>query len=92
VVGVAVRLILDGAGTCTRSAIGITGVTDKAYRATRVEQMLAGKKLDEKIIKEAAAEAIRNIDIIEDINGSSEYRSQLTRVYVERAIETAMKS
>jgi aerobic carbon-monoxide dehydrogenase medium subunit len=90
VVGVAVRLALDGAGTCARSAIAITGVTDKAYRATRVEQMLAGKKLGEKIIADAASEATRNIDVIEDINGSSEYRAQLTRVYVERAIETAL--
>ena len=92
VVGVAVRLALDGAGNCARSAIAITGVADKAYRATRVEQMLAGKKLDEKIIEGAAAEATRNIDVIEDINGSSEYRSQLTRVYVFRAIQTALKS
>src|ERR671915_31026 len=50
VVGVAVRLALDGAGACSRSAIGITGVTDKPYRASRVEQMLTGKKLDQKII------------------------------------------
>lgn len=92
VVGVAVRLALDGAGVCTRSAIAITGVTDKAYRAARAEQMLAGKKLDEKTISDAAVEATRNIDVIEDINGSSEYRSQLTRVYVERAIHAALKS
>ena len=90
VVGVAVRLALDGAGACARSAIAITGVTDKAYRATRVEQMLAGKKLDEKIIEDAAAEATRTIDVIEDINGSSEYRGQLTRVYVARAIRSAL--
>jgi carbon-monoxide dehydrogenase medium subunit len=90
VVGVAVRLALDGAGTCARSAIGITGVTDKAYRATRVEQMLAGRKLDENLIEDAAAEATRNIEVIEDINGSSEYRAQLTRVYVARAIRSAL--
>ena len=90
VVGVAARLAVDEAGACTRSAIGITGVTDKAYRATRVEQMLTGRKLDEKTIADAAAEATRNIDVIEDINGSSEYRGQLTRVYVERAIKTAL--
>jgi carbon-monoxide dehydrogenase medium subunit len=92
VVGVAVRLGLDGAGNCARSAIGITGVTDKAYRASRVEQMLAGKKLDETFIEDAAAEATRNIEVIEDINGSSEYRSHLTRVYVVRAIQSALKS
>jgi carbon-monoxide dehydrogenase medium subunit len=92
VVGVAVRLALDGAGACARSAIGITGVTDKAYRATRVEQLIAGRKLDQKVIEEAAAEATHNIDVIEDINGSSEYRAQLTRVYVARAIHSALES
>jgi aerobic carbon-monoxide dehydrogenase medium subunit len=92
VVGVAARLAVDEAGACTRSAIGITGVTDKAYRATRVEQMLTGRKLDEKTIADAAAEATRNVDVIEDINGSGEYRGQLTRVYVERAIQAALNS
>jgi carbon-monoxide dehydrogenase medium subunit len=92
VVGVAARLALDEAGTCARAAIAVTGVTDKAYRASRVEQMLTGKKLDEKIIGDAAAEGTRNVEVIEDINGSSEYRSQLTRVYIARAIEMALKS
>src|SRR3970282_543262 len=36
VVGVAVRIAVDGMGNCSRAAIGITGVTDKAYRADRV--------------------------------------------------------
>jgi carbon-monoxide dehydrogenase medium subunit len=91
VVGAAVRLTLDAAGTCSRAAIGITGVTDKAYRAERVEQMLTGKKLDATVIEEAAREACRNIEVIEDINGSAEYRKQLTEVYVGRAIEAALK-
>ncbi|MBI1998156.1 MAG: xanthine dehydrogenase family protein subunit M [Deltaproteobacteria bacterium] len=91
VVGVAVRLALDAGGTCSRAAIGITGVTDKAYRAAHVEQTLTGKKLDAKLIEAAAAEATRNIDVIEDINGSGEYRTQLTHVYVARAIEAALR-
>ena len=91
VVGVAVRIAVDDAGNCSRAAVGITGVTDKAYRAERVEQMLTGKKLDAKLIETAAAEATRNIEVIEDINGSSEYRTQLTRVYVGRAIENALR-
>ncbi len=91
VVGVAVRIALDGAGNCSRAAVGITGVTDKAYRAERVEQMLTGKKLDAKLIENAAAEATHNIEAIEDINGSSEYRKHLTEVYVVRAIENALR-
>jgi aerobic carbon-monoxide dehydrogenase medium subunit len=90
VVGVAVRLALDGNETCNEIAVGITGVTDKAYRAERVEQMLKGKRLDASAIEQAAREATHNIEVIEDINGSSEYRKHLTEVYVARAMEAAL--
>jgi aerobic carbon-monoxide dehydrogenase medium subunit len=92
VVGVAVRMALDPSGVCNRIAVGITGITDKAFRAERVETMLAGKKLDTQLIEAASVEATRNIDVIEDINGSSEYRAHLTHVYVARAIQAAMQS
>ena len=91
VVGVAVRITMDSAASCTRAALGITGITDKAYRPNRAEEILTGKKLDSKIIAQAAAESTRNIEVIEDINGSSEYRTHLTHVYVERAIEAALQ-
>jgi carbon-monoxide dehydrogenase medium subunit len=90
VVGVAVRLAVDAAGGCNRAAVALTGVTDKAYRAERVETMLAGKKLDAQTIEAAAAEATRNVDVIEDINGSIEYRTHLAQVYVTRAIQAAL--
>jgi aerobic carbon-monoxide dehydrogenase medium subunit len=90
VVGVAVRMALDPSGVCSRIALGITGVTDKAFRAERVETMLAGKKLDTQLIEAASVEATRNIDVVEDINGSSEYRAHLTHVYVVRAIQAAL--
>ena len=92
VVGVAVRLTLDNQSVCSRAAIGITGVTDKAYRPEWAEQMLTGKKLDTALIQQAAKEATRNIEVIEDINGSAEYRKHLTEVYMERAIQEALKS
>jgi carbon-monoxide dehydrogenase medium subunit len=91
VVGVAVRMALDAAQLCNRVAVGITGVTDKAYRAKRAERALTGKTLDAKLIEAAAAESTRNIEVIEDINGSAEYRTHLTHVYVARAIQQAMR-
>ena len=90
VVGVAARLALDASGTSIRAALGITGITDKAYRPRRAEEILTGKKLDTKTIEEAAAESTRNIDVIEDINGSNEYRKHLTEVYTVRAIQDAL--
>jgi aerobic carbon-monoxide dehydrogenase medium subunit len=92
VVGVAARIAVDGSGVCSRIALGITGVTDKAYRADRAEKMLTGKKLEPQLIEAAAREATRNIDVIEDINGSSEYRTHLTHVYVARTIQAALRS
>ena len=91
VVGVAVRLGMDASGVCNRAAIGITGVTDKAYRPERAEQLLTGKRLDAAVIDQAAAEATRNIEVIEDINGSAEYRKHLTEVYTARAIQEALR-
>ena len=91
VVGVAARLALGSGGICNSIAIGITGVTDKAYRAERVEQILTGKKLEASLIEQAAAEATHNLEVIEDINGSAEYRKHLTQVYVVRAIEAALQ-
>lgn len=91
VVGVAVRIGLDAADVCSRIAVGITGVTDKAYRADRVERTLLGKKLGRELLETAAAEATHNIEVIEDINGSVEYRTHLTHVYTERAIQAALQ-
>jgi carbon-monoxide dehydrogenase medium subunit len=91
VVGVAVRIAVDASEICSRIAVGLTGLADKAYRADRVERMLTGKKLESQLIESAALEATRNIDVIEDINGSSEYRAHLAHVYVARTIAAALR-
>ncbi len=90
VVGIAVCLKLDQDGICRNIAIGVTGVADKPYRAERVEKMLTGKKLESNLIEKAAAEVARDLDVIEDINGSKEYRSHLAQVYTVRAIQAAI--
>ncbi|MGH7830237.1 MAG: FAD binding domain-containing protein, partial [Candidatus Binatia bacterium] len=55
VVGVAVCLKIDPDQICNDVAIGVTGVTDKAYRPDAVEQRLRGKKLEPNLLEEAAA-------------------------------------
>ena len=92
VVGVAACLKLDPAGGCEEIALGITGVTEKTYRADDVETRLRGKKLETKLIEEAAAGVCRNVDVLDDINGSKEYRTHLARVYTFRAIEAALRA
>ena len=88
VVGVAVNLSIDG-GKCQSAAIGITGVSPKAYRASKVENALKGNALDAKTLSAAAAHASDGVDVNSDLYASAEYRKQLATVYTRRAIEMA---
>jgi carbon-monoxide dehydrogenase medium subunit len=89
VVGVAVNLSMDG-GKCQSAAIGITGVSPKAYRASKVESALKGNTLDAKTLSAAAAHAADGVDVNSDLYASVEYRKQLATVYTRRALETAI--
>ncbi|PWT90109.1 MAG: carbon monoxide dehydrogenase [Blastocatellia bacterium] len=90
VVGVAVNLVLNGAGDCEAATIGITGVGTKAYRANGVETALTGRALDAATIEVAAEHACDGVDANSDLYASSEYRCQLARVHTRRAIEAAV--
>jgi carbon-monoxide dehydrogenase medium subunit len=88
VVGVAINLLIDG-GKCQSAGIGITGVSPKAYRATKVENALKGNALDAKTLSAACAHAAAGVDVNSDLYASAEYRKQLATVYTRRAIEMA---
>ena len=88
-VGVAIRMRVGKDDRCEDISIGVTGVTDRAYRALGVERALQGKRLDPKAIEEAASVVVQGVDVMGNIHGSAEYRAQVARVYVARAIAAA---
>lgn len=90
VVGVAVSLMLAANGSCETAGVGITGVASKAYRATAVEQALAGKELIEANIVAAASHATDGVDANSDLYASEEYRRHLAVVHTRRAIQKAL--
>jgi carbon-monoxide dehydrogenase medium subunit len=90
VVGVAVSLMLAANGSCETAGVGITGVASKAYRATAVEQALAGKELIEANIVAAASHATDGVDANSDLYASEEYRRHLATVHTRRAIQKAL--
>jgi len=90
VVGVAANLTLDGGGKCQSAGVGITGVSPKPYRATKVESALKGAALDGKSLSSAAAHASDGVDANSDLFASGEYRRHLAEVYTRRALETAV--
>ena len=83
-------LITHANGKCTRARIGITGVAQKAYRATAVEQAIEGRALSNEEIAAAASKAAENVEALGDIHASAEYRKDLARIYTRRAIQAAI--
>ena len=91
-VGVAVRLKIASSQTCDQISVGVTGVSDRPYRGSSVEQALRGQKLDAKVIENAAARVTEGVDVVEDVNASQEFRAHLARLYTARAVQAALQS
>jgi aerobic carbon-monoxide dehydrogenase medium subunit len=87
VVGVAVRLSASS-GRVDTVAVGITGVSHIAYRATAVENALRGKSTA--AIQGAATRAADGVEVLGDYYASAEYRKQLAGVLTRRALEQAV--
>jgi carbon-monoxide dehydrogenase medium subunit len=91
VVGVAANLTFGEGRQCQSAAIGVTGVSAKAYRAAAVEAILNGASLDEQTIAAAASHATEGVDANGDLFASADYRRHLATVYVRRAITAAIE-
>ena len=91
IVGIAVCLKLNHEEACENIAIGVTGVSDTAYRAESVEQALRGKRLKPKVVEEAASAVTDGVEVNGGIHASSAFRAHLARVYVTRAIQAALE-
>lgn len=88
VVGVAVNLHKDG-DKVGAVRVGITGVSDGAYRATEVENALTGQAFSEDLAASAAEQATSGIDPLEDNFANADYRRQLAKALTKRAIVEA---
>jgi carbon-monoxide dehydrogenase medium subunit len=87
-VGAAVLLTIDPRNsTCQEATIGLSSVSPIPIRAKAAERILKGKKLEEKIIREAAQVAMDETQP----RSRPLYRREMTRVLVERAILRAME-
>lgn len=80
-------LILDLKSDTVKSAsITLGSVTPIIAHATKAEKFLAGKKLNDKNIAEAAELAVKSATPIDDVRGSASYRREMVRVTVKRGL------
>ncbi len=91
IVGVAAMVGLDEQGRLSSIAVGITGASARASRATTVENALRGQEPTPDAIAEAAAHAADGLECLADLHGSSEYRENLCRVLTRRVITEAVE-
>jgi carbon-monoxide dehydrogenase medium subunit len=85
---VAVQLTL-AAGTVKSVRIGLTNVSPVPMRAQRAEAQLTGKTLSEDVLEAAGKAAAAECEPSGDLRGSVEYKRDLTRVLLKRAVRAA---
>jgi aerobic carbon-monoxide dehydrogenase medium subunit len=70
--------------------IGMCGVGSTTLKAREAEEVLRGQKPDEELYKRAAERAAQECDPPDDARGTPEYKRDLVRVLVVRAMEQAV--
>lgn len=89
VAAVAVQVSLDDKGYCRRAGIGLCAVGPTALRATAAEKILNSAPLTDEHIREASEAAAKQCDPVADTRGSVEFKRDLIRVLVGRALNSA---
>lgn len=89
--GVAAQVTLGANNTVQAVAVGITGVSAKAFRASATERALQGQGATAEAVAQAAARSTDGVEAQGDIHASAEYRLHLTRVYTQRALQQAIE-
>lgn len=88
---VGVAVVLDIEGPRIRNASVIVGAaTDRPTRLAQAEALLRGAHPDDATLRRAGEAAAEELDIVGDAHGSASYKKQLLRVYLGRAVRTAL--
>ena len=92
VVDAAVVVRLDRMGRVSDARIALGSVAATIVRAPAAEAHLAGKRLKADIIAEAGRLASESVKPIDDIRGSAEYRAEMVKILVARALRQLASS
>jgi carbon-monoxide dehydrogenase medium subunit len=90
-VGVAAHVTLGADNVVQDVAVGITGVGSAPYRASATEQALQGQAATHEVVAQAAVQAADDVEALEDVHASPDYRLHLACVYTKRALQKAIE-
>ncbi len=89
--GVAVQLNLDSTGKIEQIGIGLTNVGPTPLRVQRAEDLLRGQRPDANLIAQASRMAQEDCMPSADLRGPEDYKRNLVRVLMTRAINKALE-
>ncbi|MFC1979413.1 FAD binding domain-containing protein [Chloroflexota bacterium] len=76
---------------CKEARISLGSVAPTPIRPKKAEEILKGQRLDPKTIEQAASAAGEEVEPINDVRATAEYRWEMTKVLTRRAIEKALE-
>jgi CO/xanthine dehydrogenase FAD-binding subunit len=88
-VSAAAQIALDGDGRCIRASFGIGGGGSVPRAFPEIAGRLAGTRLEEDAVKDAAETAAAEVDFYGDLHASAEYRRHLGGTLAARALRAA---
>jgi carbon-monoxide dehydrogenase medium subunit len=89
-VGVAALVGLGSAGACTDLRVAVGAAAETPQRYPDVEATAIGLPLEAALIDRVADAYADRVDALDDMRGSAWYRTEMVRVWVRRAIESAV--
>ena len=92
IVNAGVWFLMDPEGKCQEARIALGSVAPIPFRSHKAEAALAGQELTVESFQRVAEIAARESAPIDDIRGSAEYRHQMVKVLVARALNLAFNS
>jgi len=90
VVGVAVWIVLEGE-VLKEVRIALGAVAPTPLRAKKAEEILRGKRMDQRLFEKSGQGASAEASPIDDIRGSADYRRELVAVLTKRAVTQAIQ-
>jgi carbon-monoxide dehydrogenase medium subunit len=88
---VAAQVTVDDKGIAQKVGIGLTNVGPTPIRATRAEDFLRGKKLDQPSMTQASQLAAQESQPSTDLRGPAEYKRALVKELARRALRHALE-
>jgi CO/xanthine dehydrogenase FAD-binding subunit len=89
-VGAVALLQMDDDAVCREARLTMFGVGAIPLRLQRVEEMLAGRPIDDRLLNDIAKVVAETLEPDSDIHASAEYRQEVGGVVARRTLEAAV--